>query len=82
MTSLSAPGRPPGTPPLFTARYFTMCGFSFTVFLSLFQLLPTAQTVHRHLKRLPRFEPARKQLFHRVTQMRFQFFDVRAPQNG
>ena len=29
-------------PPLFTARFFTMCGFTFTVFLSLFQLLPTA----------------------------------------
>ena len=29
-------------PPLFTARYFMMCGFTFTVFLSLFQLLPTA----------------------------------------
>lgn len=28
--------------PLFTARFFTMCGFTFTVFLSLFQLLPTA----------------------------------------
>jgi len=28
--------------PLFTARYFMMCGFTFTVFLSLFQLLPTA----------------------------------------
>ncbi len=29
-------------PPLFTSRYFLMCGFTFTVFLSLFQLLPTA----------------------------------------
>jgi MFS family permease len=28
--------------PLFTPRFFMMCGFSFTVFLSLFQLLPTA----------------------------------------
>jgi MFS family permease len=28
--------------PLFTARFFMMCGFTFTVFLSLFQLLPTA----------------------------------------
>ncbi|HSD29449.1 MAG TPA: MFS transporter [Vicinamibacteria bacterium] len=28
--------------PLFTPRYFMMCGFTFTVFLSLFQLLPTA----------------------------------------
>jgi MFS family permease len=28
--------------PLFTARFFLMCGFTFTVFLSLFQLLPTA----------------------------------------
>ena len=27
---------------LFTARYFTMCAFTFTVFLSAFQLLPTA----------------------------------------
>ena len=31
-----------GTPRLFTARFFMMCGFTFTVFLSLFQLLPTA----------------------------------------
>ena len=29
-------------PPLLTGRFFTMCGFTFTVFLSLFQLLPTA----------------------------------------
>jgi MFS family permease len=29
-------------PPLFTPRFFLMCGFSFTVFLSAFQLLPTA----------------------------------------
>ena len=28
--------------PLFTARFFLMCGFSFTVFLSAFQLLPVA----------------------------------------
>jgi MFS family permease len=28
--------------PLFTPRFFVMCGFSFTVFLSAFQLLPTA----------------------------------------
>jgi len=28
--------------PLFTARFFVMCGFTFTVFLSAFQLLPTA----------------------------------------
>ena len=28
--------------PLFTARFFMMCVFTFTVFLSLFQLLPTA----------------------------------------
>jgi MFS family permease len=28
--------------PLFTPRFFMMCGFTFTVFLSLFQLLPTA----------------------------------------
>src|SRR5918997_2001959 len=27
---------------LFSARFFLMCGFSFTVFLSAFQLLPTA----------------------------------------
>jgi MFS family permease len=32
----------PARPPLFTPRYFLMCGFTFTVFLSLFQLLPTA----------------------------------------
>jgi MFS family permease len=29
-------------PPLFTPLFFTMCGFSFTVFLSAFLLLPTA----------------------------------------
>jgi len=29
-------------PALFTPRFFLMCGFTFTVFLSLFQLLPTA----------------------------------------
>jgi MFS family permease len=28
--------------PLFTGRFFMMCGFTFTVFVSLFQLLPTA----------------------------------------
>jgi MFS family permease len=28
--------------PLFTPRFFTMCAFTFTVFLSAFQLLPTA----------------------------------------
>lgn len=28
--------------PLFTKRFFTMCAFSFTVFVSAFQLLPTA----------------------------------------
>src|SRR5258708_2506976 len=27
---------------LFTPRFFVMCGFSFTVFLSAFQLFPTA----------------------------------------
>jgi MFS family permease len=27
---------------LFTPRFFVMCAFSFTVFLSAFQLLPTA----------------------------------------
>ena len=27
---------------LFTPLFFVMCGFTFTVFLSLFQLLPTA----------------------------------------
>ncbi|HYU80645.1 MAG TPA: hypothetical protein VEK56_16765, partial [Vicinamibacterales bacterium] len=27
---------------LFSPRFFLMCGFSFTVFLSAFQLLPTA----------------------------------------
>src|SRR3954463_11277432 len=35
--------RPPGlSDRLFTPRFFVMCGFSFTVFLSGFQLLPTA----------------------------------------
>jgi MFS family permease len=28
--------------PLFTPRFFAMCGFTFTVFLSVFQLIPTA----------------------------------------
>ncbi|HXK10853.1 MAG TPA: MFS transporter [Vicinamibacteria bacterium] len=36
------PPGPSGGPPLFTVRFFMMCGFTFTVFLSLFQLLPTA----------------------------------------
>ncbi|HEX7613889.1 MAG TPA: MFS transporter [Thermoanaerobaculia bacterium] len=31
-----------GNDRLFTRRFFVMCGFTFTVFLSLFQLLPTA----------------------------------------
>jgi MFS family permease len=30
------------TPPLFTARFFVMCAYTFTVFVSLFQLLPAA----------------------------------------
>src|SRR3954469_4657935 len=35
--------RPPGlSDSLFTPRFFVMCGFSFTVFLSACQLLPTA----------------------------------------
>jgi MFS family permease len=29
-------------PPLFTARFLVMCGFTFTVFLSVFQFLPVA----------------------------------------
>ena len=32
---------PAASDPLFTPRFFVMCGFSFTVFLSAFQLLPT-----------------------------------------
>jgi MFS family permease len=32
----------PSSGRLFTPRFFVMCGFSFTVFLSAFQLLPTA----------------------------------------
>jgi MFS family permease len=32
---------PEGAPPLFTRRFFTMCAFTFTVFLSAFQMLPT-----------------------------------------
>ena len=28
--------------PLFTPRFFLMCGFTFTVFVSAFQLVPTA----------------------------------------
>ncbi len=48
MTAGPSPAVPPAgesgqpQPPLFTPRYFMMCGFTFTVFLSLFQLLPTA----------------------------------------
>jgi MFS family permease len=37
----TAPEGGPG-PPLLTGRFFMMCAFTFTVFLSLFQLLPTA----------------------------------------
>jgi hypothetical protein len=36
---------PPADPPheaLFTRRFFLMCGFTFTVFLSVFQILPVA----------------------------------------
>jgi MFS family permease len=47
--SSAAPPAPPaavrapgGRPPLFTPRFFLMCGFNFVVFLSAFQLLPTA----------------------------------------
>jgi MFS family permease len=32
----------PAPRPLFTPRFFVMCGFSFTVFISAFQLFPTA----------------------------------------
>ena len=39
---MSEESLPPDAQPLFTARFFMMCGFTFTVFLSLFQLLPTA----------------------------------------
>ena len=50
MSEDAAPPEPPPSgiapaarvPPLFTPRFFMMCGFTFTVFLSLFQLLPTA----------------------------------------
>src|SRR5580765_1502768 len=34
---------------LFTPRFFVMCGFTFTVFLSAFQLLPTAPFRILHL---------------------------------
>ncbi len=47
-TPISDPPAPPVSEPLpdaenrvFTPRFFLMCGFTFTVFLSLFQLLPT-----------------------------------------
>ena len=40
---MTAPLAQPSAPvPLFTGRFFLMCGFTFTVFLSAFQLLPTA----------------------------------------
>jgi MFS family permease len=40
---VTAPPLPPRAPvPLFSGRFFLMCGFTFTVFLSAFQLLPTA----------------------------------------
>ncbi len=35
--------------PLFTPRFFLMCGFTFTVFVSAFQLFPTAPFQIRHL---------------------------------
>ena len=35
-------GVPPASDRLFTPRFLAMCGFSFTVFLSAFQLFPTA----------------------------------------
>ena len=35
------PGAAPADDRVFTPRFFLMCGFTFTVFLSLFQLLPT-----------------------------------------
>jgi MFS family permease len=38
---MSAPA-PAAPEPLFTPRFFVMCAFTFTVFLSAFQLLPTA----------------------------------------
>ncbi len=38
----AAPTPPDARPPLFTPRFFLMCGFNFVVFLSAFQLLPTA----------------------------------------
>jgi MFS family permease len=34
--------RAPSSDTLFTPRFFVMCSFTFTVFLSAFQLLPTA----------------------------------------
>jgi len=40
--ALAADGAMGAAPPLFTPRFFVMCGFSFTVFLSAFMLLPTA----------------------------------------
>jgi len=45
MTYVARAFRPAKSMPserLFTPRFFVMCGFSFTVFLSAFQLLPTA----------------------------------------
>ena len=39
MTPTSGPDSPA---PLFTARFFVMCGYSFAVFFSVFQLVPTA----------------------------------------
>ena len=40
---------------LFTPRFFWMCAFTFTVFLSLFQLIPTApfhvRDLHRRVRR-------------------------------
>src|SRR3954466_12649475 len=40
MLALKSKRLPPDR--LFTPRFFVMCGFTFTVFLSAFQLLPTA----------------------------------------
>jgi len=47
--SSAMPGRAVDNARLFTPRFFVMCGFTFTVFLSAFQLLPTAPFRIRNL---------------------------------
>jgi MFS family permease len=42
MSAAPAPSAPGAREPLFTSRFLVMCGFSFAVFFSIFQFVPTA----------------------------------------